>query len=420
MQFVKFQALLSRLSIALLLAQPFFTFPVFLSVLQGAPPLWLSWLIAIVPWPLRFLLTGHFTRRTPFDIPILILTGGILFGFFLSPDRQLAMQFLHTYLTCVLFYYGIVNNSHARLGYWVSITVLLFLVLFSLTVWVFVGGVGRHLAFNTWAYELASSLRWSLTVRPTNNVLGGAFAVVTPGLVAIAFSWQRAWIRWSAIVLAILSGCILVLSVSGGGWIATIASIFVVLFLLNVKVFWSTFLALGVTAGATFPIWRNIDWAAMGFCSGSVLGRIERWQATLVVLKDSPLTGLGLGGWWSKVAEHNVGHCVHNAYLQLYSDTGVLGIVALVVAVIIGVKLFRQILHSDKGNPYYGITLGIAAGVIAGGIHALIDDNMNVIIPIGNEYTYFAVPLLWLWAALLVVSHQELSANASTIGRRVS
>jgi len=55
--------------------------------------------------------------------------------------------------------------------------------------------------------------------------------------------------------------------------------------------------------------------------------------------------------------------------------------------------------------------VGIAAGLIAGGIHALLDDNMNVLIPIGHEYLYFAVPMLWLWAALFVVSHQRLLGN---------
>ncbi|GAH75705.1 unnamed protein product, partial [marine sediment metagenome] len=67
--------------------------------------------------------------------------------------------------------------------------------------------------------------------------------------------------------------------------------------------------------------------------------------------------------------------------------------------------------YADKDSPIYGITAGITAGLIAGGIHALIDDNMNVLIQIGNDYLYYAVPLLWLWAALLVVSCQRLLQN---------
>ncbi len=247
---------------------------------------------------------------------------------------------------------------------------------------------------------------------PVNiNVVGGAFAVVIPGLIAVALFRQRAWVRWSAGILAVIFGGILVLSASGGGWIATIAGIFIVLLYHRARTFWVTSITSVVAVGATLPIWYNTTWIKEIFFLPSLSGRLERWQATIAALKDSPLTGLGLGGWWSKVSTYGMSGGPHNAYLQLYSDTGALGLIAIVLAAIIGVKLFRQILYADKDSPIYGITAGITAGLIAGGIHALIDDNMSVLIQIGNDYLYYAVPLLWLWAALLVVSRQRLLRN---------
>ncbi|GAI10495.1 unnamed protein product, partial [marine sediment metagenome] len=204
---------------------------------------------------------------------------------------------------------------------------------------------------------------------------------------------------------------ILVLSASGGGWIAATAGIFIVLLYHRVKTFWGTSLASVVAVGATLPIWYNTTWIKAVFPIQSLLDRVERWQATIAALKDYPLAGLGLGGWWSKVSTFGMLGGPHNAYLQLYSDTGALGMIALVLAVIISVKLSRQILYADKDSPIYGITAGITAGLIAGGIHALIDDNMNALIQVGNDYLYYAIPLLWLWAALLVVSCQRLLRN---------
>lgn len=402
------QAVLSKLGTALLSAQPFLTFTVFLSIFQGIPPLWLSWLITLIPWPIRFCITGRFTCRTPFDIPILISTAGMLLGFFLSPDLQLSLPVLNTYLACVLFYYGVVNNNRARLGYWVFITGFLCLILFCLSVWVFVGGTGKQVVFNKWAYELGSSLPSPLGLAPNSNTVGGAFAVVIPGLVAITLSRQRAWIRWSTGILAAVFAAILVLSVSGGGWIATMAGIFIVLLFRGAKTVWYTSLALGTTIGATFPIWHNTDWIGVVFPINSLLSRLELWKATIATLRDSPLTGLGLGGWWFKLPMYSPLGGPHNAYLQLYSDTGALGFIGFIIGAIVSVKLFLQILHSDKGNPYYGIASGIAAGIIAGGVHGLVDVNTNVLIDIGSTYLYFAVPLLWLWAALLVVSCQRL------------
>lgn len=405
-----------RLGTALLLAQPFLIFPVFLSVFLGTPPLGISWLIAIIPWPLRFVITGRLTRRTPFDIPILISIAGMLLGFFLSPDHQLSLPVLHTYLACVLFYYGVVNNSRARLGYWVFIAVFVCLILFFLSIWFFTGDIAKQVGFS-WAYELASSVPWSPSITPNPNTLGGAFAVVIPGLVAIALFRQRTWIRWSAGILAAIFGGILMLSASGGGWIAAMAGVFIVLLYRGAKTFWGTSLALGTAIGATFPIWHNAGWVGVVFPWGSILSRLEIWQATIIALKDHPLTGLGLGGWWSELPAFDPLGGPHNAYLQLYSDTGVLGLIALVIAVIIGVKIFRKILHSDKDSLNYGIAVGIAAGIIAGGVHALVDVNTNVLIPnvlipTSDEYLFFAVPLLWLWAALLVVSCQRLLGDS--------
>lgn len=405
---VKPHATLSALGNTFLLLQPFLTFPIFLSVLLGVPPLWLSWLIAILPWTLRLFITRRLTCRTPFDIPILLLTAGMLVGFFLSPDHQLSWSVIHTYLACVLFYYGLANNNRARLGYWVSITVFLCLVLFFLTISVFVGGNGRHVVFNSWAYELGSSVSWPLDVRSNANALGGALAVVVPTLTAIAIFRQERRVKWSAGILATFFSAILLLSASGGGWIAAIVGMFIVVLFYSTKAFWGTFLASAVAVGATFPVWHNAIWVEDVFPTQSILNRVERWQTTVVALKESPLGGLGLGGWWNRVPAYDMPGGPHNAYLELYADTGAIGVIALVATVILGVKLLRRILHADKDNHAYGIAAGIIAGLVAGGIHALLDDNMFVLIPIGSDYLYFAVPLLWIWAALLVMSCQHL------------
>jgi O-antigen ligase len=186
--------------------------------------------------------------------------------------------------------------------------------------------------------------------------------------------------------------------------------ILIVLLFCSSRVIKSILLASGVV-WATFPLWYNATWIGTIFYAEALPYRVERWKATIAVLKDYPLTGLGLGGWWSKVNTFGMDGGPHNAYLLLYSDAGALGVIALVVAAIIGARLFWKIMHADKGSPYYGFTLGIAVGLIAGGIYALVDDNMNVIVPLGNGYVYFAIPLLWLWAALLVVACQHLLGN---------
>jgi O-antigen ligase len=418
LQSVKLRKTLLYIAKAVLLAQPLFTFPIFLSVLQVGIPLWLAWLIALIPWPLRFIVTGRLTSRTPFDIPIIISIAGVLLGFYLSPDRQLALSLLHTYLACVLFYYGIVNNNRAQLPYWLFWAGFLFLILLTLAVWVFKSGIGKVVIFNSWIYSLSSSISSPISVKPHSNALANACAVVIPVLLSVVIFRQRAWIKWSAGILALILIGALVLSASGGGWIATVVGILMILLVRNRKVFWSSLVTLMVAVAATYPAWSDASWIGVVFPIESLTSRLDLWQVTLFAMKDSLLTGLGLGGWWSKVPTNVVEGGQHDAYLQLYSDSGILGILALIIAGIICTRLIWQILHSDKHNPVYGVATGIATGIICGGICAILEANTNVLIPAGKEYLYFAVPFLWLWAALLVICHQGLLAHDHNSGSR--
>ena len=415
-QFTQPGKVLSKLARFILLLQPFLAFPVFLSVLLQAPPIWLSWLIALIPWPLRLLLTRHLTRRTPFDIPILISILGMLLGFFLSPDRQLGLQVFQTYLACILLYYGLANNYSTKKWYWIFTAAFFCLVLISLSIWSFAGETGKHVVFNSWVFQQVSRLQLSPGTSVHANVLGGAFAVVIPGLVGITLSTQRTGIRWTAGILAVIFAAILVLSASSGGWIAAIVGLFIVFLFHRTRIFLYAFLTIAVAVGGTFPIWHNASWVGTVLSISSIQGRIDIWQETLNALKNQPFTGFGLGGWWDEpsLSGYITPGGAHNAYLQLYSDTGIISIVVLVIAVVIGIKLFRRILQSDKTSKYYGITLGISGGIVAGGIHAIVDNNLNILIQTENEPIYFAVPLLWLFIACLYVSYQLLEGQDKT------
>jgi hypothetical protein len=410
---MKLRNALSALNSAILRAQPVFTFAVFLSVLLGSPPLWAAWLIAVIPLALRLMTTGRLTRRTPFDIPILISIGAMGFGLWLSPDRQLGLTLLNTYLACVLLYYGIVNNSDAPAGYWVLWGVFISAVLLFLSFETFQSGIGRRVVFNEWAYKLAASTDCSSSLKIDTNTPGDACAVVIPGLVSLVLFRQRPWLRWSAGVLAAVFTFIIVLSASPGGWLAAIAGLLFVLMAFNYKVFWTFLISLGIAAASIF-VWVKPEWMyqVFSFPLYKLSRRVEIWGATVTALKDHPLTGFGLGGWWSSVPAQTAAEGTpHSAYLQLYSDTGVMGLIALIAAAIITFRLIWQIWRSDRNSPGFGMALGIGAGIVAGGAHALVEVNTNVLIPIRDTTIYFAIPFLWMWAAFCVAAHHRLARD---------
>ncbi|GEM_PF-1673042 len=403
--------LISRFAGVALSLQPVFAFVVFLAVLTGSPPLWLAWIIALAPLPLRLFATGRISQRTPFDIPILISIVAMVIGFWHSPDHQLAITGLNTFLACVLLYYGIINNSRAPKVYWILWCVFVSLITLSLAFSIFRGGTARQVVFNEWAYKLA--VHWPLALNGSLNVIGDICAVLVPGLVSVALFRQKQSLRWVAAILAAIFLFLITLSASGGGWMVMTAGLLFVLLRFNVKVF-GVATATIVAAIGTLIWFRNITWVSSVFSSISVTSRIEIWQATFVVLKSHFLWGFGLGGWWSRVpSEIAAQGNPHNAYLQLYSDTGILGLIALIISIVLGIKLFWKIWRADNTLPGYGIALGIAAGVIAGGLHALVEVNTNLPVSIGDRNIYFAIPFLWIWVAFLVVSCRRLEPPIS-------
>jgi O-antigen ligase len=118
---------------------------------------------------------------------------------------------------------------------------------------------------------------------------------------------------------------------------------------------------------------------------------------------------MGLGAW-SELFEKHYGTYyvnVHNSYIQLYADTGILGVIAAVVASVVLVKLSRRILVSVKQSPWCGVGIGIIAGVIAGAAGSIFEVIITGAFKT-TQYYYMGIPLLWIWAALLVVSYQRV------------
>ena len=328
----RLKSILRRTGSVLLLAQPFLALLVFLSVLAGTPPLWVSWLVALFPSIFRLSREERLWLRTPFDIPLIILTAGMLLGYFLSPVRELAGTAMNTYLAGLVFYYSLVGNSKARPGYWLAMAAFLMLVSLSLAVIIFSSGGGRQVSFNIWIYSLASRLHPFSQTGMSSNVLGVIFAVWLPVLLAIAIFPQKPTIRWAAAITAVLCGVLLVLSASGGGWIAALVGLFFVLLARGFKTLLGAAVAAMAVAGVTAPLWYGAQWIGTVLPYKDLLGREGFWRYTLEVLRGHPITGLGLCAWWSTVQKNFSTFSPggpHSTYVQLYSDCGLLGLIAL-------------------------------------------------------------------------------------------
>jgi O-antigen ligase len=138
-------------------------------------------------------------------------------------------------------------------------------------------------------------------------------------------------------------------------------------------------------------------------------GRPLIWRGTLTLIGDYPLLGTGLGTYVTSFRRHKptldaelVEHA-HNDYLELLAEMGVLGFLVVVG----GVGWFAwQTLRrwSARHDPEVrGLVAGGLAGVLAIGVHSLVDFNLHI--P-ANALT-FAVLLGLITVAVHLRRHQD-------------
>jgi len=131
-------------------------------------------------------------------------------------------------------------------------------------------------------------------------------------------------------ICSLISSVALLFTYSRGGWISLLLSI------LTLSIFQRRFLKYGLFLLIAFLI---VD---VGFSIGrlapvnlsndsTIQYRIEIWKATIKIIKDNLIFGIGPGVIWDFIPKYSkeiktyISH-VHNLYLEIFVDTGILGL----------------------------------------------------------------------------------------------
>lgn len=315
---------------------------------------WIGLAMAFLPFPLRWVYQGRSRIRTPFDLPIVLLIAGALVGLIISPDWSISLGAFQCVLASSLFYYSWV--SYPRIA--------------TLMKWLIPIGISSVLLL-----AISSIIERSRAITTTDSL--------NPTYHGLALSML--------IVAAIFSGVALF-----GKEKAT-------------RVF-GGLVCLAILIAIIILVQDSLPRLISG---DSVGGRSERWEKTIDLIGDSPFTGLGLGCWaliYHGTLLITAPTHVHNAYLELYSNTGFLGALAFIIALIIGIKLALDIIKSPRNHPWYGFGIGVLFACIATLLVGVVESA-----PIGvpwvktDTYYYIISPAPWVLAGLLVSSHRLIS-----------
>jgi O-antigen ligase len=401
----------------ILALQPLFPIPVYFSVLTGHHIVWLSLIIAIIPLGVRYWHTHHIIKHTPFDIPIIIFICGVGIGFIVSPYKAIAAGALSSALASILVYYGIVTNSTEPRNYWLWTAGMIYLITLLLCLWFLSQSIHRVLFFNEWAFNLFSRLPKTSGPVLQLNTIGALLAIVIPPLFAFALFQNWGVVRIVSLILFLFFAGMLFLSDSGAGWLAVIISLSFILVCWQRRFLWLILPVLGFFIATIIIFYKKETWLRATFSTNSLMSRIRLWQNTLLLLKGkASFTGLGLGAWLEVYGTHygsSTAIIVHNSYLQLYCDTGMLGFIAMILAAIIFIRLSVNLVKSHQLNSRDWIGIGIIGSFIAGTIFAVFDTTTSVTYVIGTGYIYLELPLLWIAAAMIsVISFQFVRKGA--------
>ena len=134
-------------------------------------------------------------------------------------------------------------------------------------------------------------------------------------------------------------------------------------------------------------------------------GRELAWPIIIAAFLAQPWTGLGLGSSIVVMREHfppQVGALVHNEYLRLAVETGVIGVVLFAAAIVIW---FVAVLKADRhtGGAAREFTLPALAGLLSWSIIAITDNSFDYYAP----YTQFIGLLVGCCVAAAAIRSRE-------------
>jgi putative inorganic carbon (HCO3(-)) transporter len=356
-------------------------------------------------WPMRFLVDGRLSRRTPADFAVLLFV-------FLVPVTLWATAFpdvttlqVMRLLSGIGLYYAIINcvNSKRHLSWLVNLLILSGVFLAGYAVISVRWKVGR---LNIIPMEIYSRLAPLIEDVVHPNVMAGSLLLILPlGFALLLFGWRKfSWIYWIGIFLAVsMMTVVLILTKARAAWMSIIIVLLMISYMRWRKV-WLIFFA-GLTVSGVIIFSRKMDFVAdiinANQAFGGIEGRFDIWSSAVRMIRDYPFTGIGLGTFGNiadmlypfyLAAPGSTPHA-HNLLLQISVDLGIPGLVAWVsIFGLISIVSWRFYIEGVSRGNYYlsGIGSGLLGSQIAIIIQGLFDSvTWGMVRP---------APLVWyLW-----------------------
>jgi putative inorganic carbon (HCO3(-)) transporter len=351
-------------------------------------------LLCFAAWVLRWTLAtigdgwlekeaGCKMRRSPFqhlDGAVAFFVAVSAFSLLIAENSGVAMrEFRVVVFESALFYFLLRVSSPPKGQLWRIVDALILAA-------TLVAFIGLYQYFFTTDIITAEGVRRIRGLYGSPNNLSLFLGRVVPVLAAVAlFARQpRRRIAYALCSLPVLF-C-LYLTYSRGAWLLGLpaAALFIGL-LRGRKALWISLAVVCVITLSLLPLAGTERFASLlDTQGGTTFFRLKLWQASLNMIKDRPLFGVGLDNFLYQYRtryvlpeawqELDLSH-PHNIVLDYWTRLGILGVVALVwlegAFFVKGLRLYRRLPDRDGR----ALVLGLMASMVACLAHGLIDNS---------------------------------------------
>jgi O-antigen ligase len=166
----------------------------------------------------------------------------------------------------------------------------------------------------------------------------------------------------------------LLFTFSRGGWLGAAAGAFLFLFMYQLSMLLK-FIPVALMGLMILPASILSRIASIGSLQdASNFYRMQIWEKSVEIIKDYPLTGVGLGfNSFRKISAKYITEAdpyhAHNTYLELAVEVGIIG---LAMVIFLGLKMMGMVHHILKVDKYNGVLmLGFFAGLISLMVHGM-------------------------------------------------
>jgi len=219
---------------------------------------------------------------------------------------------------------------------------------------------------------------------PSPNHFALILGRAIPFSLALALAGGRRWSRYA--VITVILALALTSTFSGGGWMGTAGAVLAVVWMTRGTRLAIGLLALGgVLAGVALTVLRVERIASrLDPTRGTGFIRIKLWEASLAMLRDHPILGIGLDNFLYRyqqdylpsdaAAEPNLSH-PHNWALNFWLSLGLLGFAAVLWLLVQFAAGIRNILKHSEDPVARALAIGAAGSMVNFLVHGFVDNS---------------------------------------------